>query len=456
MRHLVVRSSSGCSCIRPKEGIPNQPEHAQTRVLANAATEYFRIASDRSRSNRRGSIMTLFAVLLFALLPLMALIVHTGFVTLTRRQMQTAVNTGAIEGLRFRDELSEPDRRQQVSRLVASLFDDDLTPGNGDPMQFGAGPLLDITGGQTLGSSDFRALTTVSVPDDRAWKPELESNTGDDRHGDQVAGNYVYDVTDPDHDSHEESSDYSREDFEPQAGGDSFLVRLRRTRLPDGTAPPLDDVLNVSSTGPTIPFLFGRVPYGNADGGTSLLNQRERGTVVRATAIAKASPALTVGTWSSDVGVGAAPIWVEQTQWDGLDDGVAENVTISGATLLDTGMLLFGTFDDRPVVAVGDTLESVPPGAAVSVMGERYVPVYRVLTSGNRYVVGFGLADFSIDQSAGGTITRITSRIGEGNCSAHWRANLSAVPAADLIELLANRNSQHQPLLAPALVRAIE
>ena len=51
-----------------------------------------------SSSRRRGVVLTWFAVLLFALLPLMMLIVHLGMVTLTRRQMQTAVNTAALEG----------------------------------------------------------------------------------------------------------------------------------------------------------------------------------------------------------------------------------------------------------------------------------------------------------------------------------------------------------------------
>ena len=93
---------------------------------------------------RRGSILTWFAVFLFAALPFMALLVHLGMVTLTWRQMQTAVNTAAIEGLRFRDELSDADRRVQVQELVSALFDDDLDSSNGDTMQFGAGPDIEF------------------------------------------------------------------------------------------------------------------------------------------------------------------------------------------------------------------------------------------------------------------------------------------------------------------------
>ncbi len=55
---------------------------------------------------RQGSTLPLFAVLLFAMIPLMSLIVHVGLITLTRRQMQTAVNTAALEGLRD-DAMSE-------------------------------------------------------------------------------------------------------------------------------------------------------------------------------------------------------------------------------------------------------------------------------------------------------------------------------------------------------------
>lgn len=406
------------------------------------------IQSCKPRS-RRGSIMTLFAVLLFALLPLMALIVHTGFITLTRRQMQTAVNTAAKEGLRI--ELASPagKSRNDVSTLVSLVFDDDLDTNNDSlDMTLGAGPNVSMTDGVAFSGSNFRASRQLQVNSGNVdgYQPVLEINSGDAAHGDMIVGQYVSGgsrVEDP--------TSYLRNDFTPAGTpNDAFLVRMRRTDNDNGTG--LDEVAGISSRGTPVPYLFGRVPYGNEGGGTSLLNQRERGTIVRATAIARQVSALTVGPYSAAVGSGAAPIWVEQTQWNALTNDVPETLTVSGTTLLDPGMSVFGEFVNRQVVAVGDTIAT---SAADSIAGERYVPVYRVLASGNRRVIGFGLADFAINLVTGGTITRRTSRVGTDNCSAHWRQDLSAVPAADLTELLANRNTQDQPLLAPTLVRTI-
>jgi len=96
---------------------------------------------------RRGTVLTWFAIFLFVLMPLMTLIVHLGMVTLTRRQMQTAVNSAAMEGLRLRDDdsLSETQRRERVRDLVSSVFDDNLNPsGTVDALNLGAGPIIGI------------------------------------------------------------------------------------------------------------------------------------------------------------------------------------------------------------------------------------------------------------------------------------------------------------------------
>lgn len=402
----------------------------------------------RYRSLRRGSILTWFAVFLFALLPLMTLVVHVGMVTLTRRQMQAAVNTAAIEGLRFRNDasLTEAERREQARELVSAVYDDTLDTldtSDGDALRLGAGPVISFDDEPTdisLPGTDFKAARTVRRANIGVYDPVLELNESNEVHGDMLRGTYTSGV------AHTEDNDYTRsDDFNPEANGDAFLVRLRRT----DNVSDLDSQFGVSSHGPPVPFLFGRGPYG----GREFLNQRERGTIVRATAIAHAVPALTVGPYSPDAEFGAAPIWVEQTQWDSLVTDASGNLSISGSTLLVSGLTPLGEFVAPQVVAVGDSLVTAVPA---QISGERFVPIYRVLTSGNRYVIGFGLAEFAIDPVTGGTITRRSSSIGQGNCSAHWRANLASVPAGDLSELLAARNSQAEPLLAPALVRSID
>ncbi|MEZ6066744.1 MAG: hypothetical protein R3B90_13795 [Planctomycetaceae bacterium] len=397
--------------------------------------------------------MPLFAVLLFALLPLMALVIHAGFVTLTRRQMQTAVHTAAIEGLRFRDDasLSEPERRGQVRDLVAAVFDDNLNSDGTDAMQFGAGPTLDINSGVELGDSDFRALTTVSVPSERAFKPELQLNETDQVHGDMVRGSSVFDPIDPDHDSHEESPDYSREDFESQPGGDAFLVRLRRTRSPDGTAPPMDAVPGVSSTGPTVPVLFGRGPYG----GTEFLNRRERGTIVRATAIAQARPVITVEVPAPSDGLdeGLALFDIQRSSWDSL---TSTSVTFATNGAFDSGVS--GRLIVRQVLTLGeetDALGSTRADGELELDADRIVPIVDSINGTDR-VIAFGLIRLT---GSGGsyTLSRLPEAVVPRNASAQFLIPVS-VSGADFEDVWAafQAVSGFGVALAPGLVRAIE
>ncbi|MFN5957579.1 MAG: pilus assembly protein TadG-related protein, partial [Planctomyces sp.] len=58
----------------------------------------------RGRAGRRGNILLGFAILLFAIFALAALVIDLGVRSMTQRQMQTAVDAAAVEGLRFRDD----------------------------------------------------------------------------------------------------------------------------------------------------------------------------------------------------------------------------------------------------------------------------------------------------------------------------------------------------------------
>ena len=405
----------------------------------------FEVRSDRHQ--RSGVVLVLFAVLLFVILPLMALVIDLAYVQLTRRQMQTAVNTAALEGLRFRDD--NVDGRQAAVEIVSNVFDDDFDSSNGDQLYFDAGPNFGYSGGIPVSNGTFQASATINVPGGSSY-PVLAENLSNSANGDLVAGNWVYDQSDPAKDEHVEAADYLREDFavvseaDSQAGNyDAFLVRMRRTEESFSDA-------DAATTGTAVPFLFGRGIIDRQE----LMARRERGSIVRATAIAHAVPAMTVGPYSADVGQGAAPVWIEKSQWDLLVNDVATTLTIAGTELQDAGgSANIGEFVTRQVVTVGDSL-NLGPVEAVS--GERYVPIYQMLSSGNRYVIGFGLADFTIDPVAGGTITRREKQIGESNASAHWKADLGSIPTGDLNEFLSVRNSQEEPLLAPALVQSIE
>src|SRR5947209_5644681 len=105
----------------------------------------------RLKPRRNGNVLALTAVILSLLLGVAALALDLALVPLTRRQMQTAVNTAALEGLRGRDDPNGADvGRNNASRFSALVFDDDLDPGNGDTLNLGAGPVLTFQGGTSV------------------------------------------------------------------------------------------------------------------------------------------------------------------------------------------------------------------------------------------------------------------------------------------------------------------
>ena len=57
----------------------------------------------RTRHARRGYVLVMVAMLAFAFFALAALVIDMGMVRLTQRQMQSATDSAALEGLRFRD-----------------------------------------------------------------------------------------------------------------------------------------------------------------------------------------------------------------------------------------------------------------------------------------------------------------------------------------------------------------
>lgn len=413
------------------------------------------------------------ALLLFAWFALVALSVDLGLVSLTRVQMQTAVDASAIEGMRLRNlrddgYASDCLRRIAARDLVARTFDDDGDPANGDPRQFGAGPLIDMTPGLT----PLDAGRTFSLPDPRAYKPRLEFNLGNLPHGDFVDGRY-----DPTADQSpaaglEEDAAYARPDFAPAPGWDTaslppcpaempapgaeplsgqggllsadheaFLARLRRTPDRDG----LDAVPGVSSGAPALPLLFGRgAAVGAAPDGVPSI--RRDGIVVRATAIARSRPALRVGLPPADGRVpGALDFAVTRQMAGALEslgapaaitiapDGVltaASDVTdVVGAVLLPAGTVVGRYASSAAAVAtVGNLVDVAPsrsclPGVTGAAM--HYAPVFIPLGSPPvDRVVGFVAVRTTFDvcgavPPTAVTITRGAHGVGWANATAH-------------------------------------
>ena len=261
--------------------------------------------------DRHGVALVLFVLLVFVFLAIATVVIDIGRAYVTQNQMQVAVDTAALEGVRLRDAdayqtLSNTARRPRVSNLVRKVFDDDLAPtlptagllggptipgDDADAMNFGAGPIFSIQGG----TGPLNAQGVIQVPVVPFWDdPILQDNGGNatgsqapnQAHGDQVSGTYFADL------GHEETALYERADFRhglaaEYYAGLSYLVRMRRT----GTTNALDNVNGVSMSGPTIPFLFGLGSLMMASSGTGY-DPRRDGLSVRATAIASGVPAL--------------------------------------------------------------------------------------------------------------------------------------------------------------------
>ncbi|MFN0102802.1 MAG: pilus assembly protein TadG-related protein [Bryobacteraceae bacterium] len=365
--------------------------------------------------------MLLQAVLLvFAFFGIAALVVDLGYVRLSQVQMQSGADTAALEGLRGRDELGEAGRRDEARLFVTRTY---LDPA-GERL-VGAGPEPTLSGGITGGN----ASQLLSVSADPVYRPALEPNLANATHGDMVAGTYTGGQG-------AENGAYERTDFDP-AGTGAFLVRLRRT---DGRN-PLDTPDGATvSTGRSLPLLFGLGTTLQGAPGADY-NVRFDGITVRAAAIADGRPARRVSSGF------AAPFGLTRTYWDAMPDGAPVAVSVDGAGVLSSGGAVAGLFLTGPVNRVG--LAVTPAGAALTVTGTFYVPLYEVIGGASR-VVGFGY--LSAASGAGVMqLARTRNRMAGGGASVHVAEGFAGVPNLDLI--LAANNALDGPLLVPALVR---
>ena len=407
---------------------------------------------------RRGYSIALLALLLFGMMALAALVIDLGLARLTQRQMQTAVDAAAIEGLRYRDRLPsgssttdlEQTRRDAASLIVAQLFDDDLDPTNGDDGivgtggAFGAGPIVEFSGG--AGDPSMNASQLLSLPTTPVFKPQsnggeagLRPNLPDDSRGDMVNGNFDRSTQnasysppggDRDLSLHEyvepSGGGYVRRNFttavddpstpENEALGNAFLVRMRRT----GEILPAD--VGVANT--TLPYLFGR-------GSLVARDQLGAGIKVRATAIAHAQPVVVVGVAQPGLSMlGRIDLAISSADWTSGNPTPAYFATSTGA--------------------IGEVV-----GASVSspTRSEGYIGIFSAVA--NNRVIGFGHVSI-----VAGTLSRLTPA---GRAGLIVHENVSAVPnrsmplaGSDLGLVFSERTrlfGANQLLLAPVSAR---
>lgn len=396
---------------------------------------------------QRGLILVQFALLLVALLASAALVVDVGLALLAQASLQTAADSAALEGLRFRDADGDEGRRARVAALVARSFDDDLDPSNGDALNVGAGPLLELSGGEP-GSN---ALATLSAPSPPVYDPVLEANFPDNAaNGDQVAGSF-----EPGAPAFEDPF-YGRTDFDVAApagaaAAPAFLVRLRRTPNLQGQ----DVVPGVASSGPPLPLLFG---LGSALHGEPAAGYqpREQGIAVRGTAIAATRRALAV--YAAAQALEPRPLLrvaIAAPQWQAAESFTlfvlpATGVLRAGASAgaAEAGLLL-ATAAER----VGAAIAPAPDAALPGTVADAILAIYAA--PDDRRVIGFCRAAVSLPAGGGLAPAAISFSRREPVVA----ANASAVAPAALLALasdsalLAAHGSLESAVYAAALVR---
>lgn len=406
-----------------------------------------------------------FGLLIWGILGIASLVIDWGYVNLTRVQMQNVADVAAAEGLRLRD--VDPDdpvagdfnRRVAAGQLATWSYDDDFDP-TGDLMQFGAGPDVTLTGGQT----DLNAMQNLAVQPVPVYKPALQWNDEQNvRHGDMVSGTFGIPEAECTIEwPHRECSNYARTDFTPaelesSPTAEAFLVRLRRSVRPDGTQSSgnLDLVPGVSSAGPTLPLMFGLGSTVQAQ--TDPPGIRTTGMTVRATAIADARPARGVGLpdpVSLPPHLGVTPFALERPAWrDLLTVDTPVSGSVDGAGVIRVGGTLIGRFS-TPVLSIGEGIVAQPPeGGTVTIDG--YVPLYEEIVGIDRAV---GFARIEMTGSAPGSVQLIRRQgqvAPENSTSAILPTfPIDLEPEAITLVFDANLNLQEEgALLAPTLVR---
>jgi hypothetical protein len=284
--------------------------------------------------------MVLFALVVVVILGTIGLVIEMGTVRVTRERMQSAADAVALEVLRERDwdpgGTGDPyarDRgRRERNRVLASWTFANQLQGTYEESEQGAGPFIDMT--PSVPEADFVNRSLIlnevghSVP---VLRTNYDGSGGvlNKKNGDIVSGTFKgYDggsIGFGGNPIYRENGDYDRVDFTAANGpdapmADSVLVRLRRTvphGQPGGPWNDLED--HVSSSGWTMPLVFGLGSTFIGSDPTQGYSIRHHGLPMRATAIAQAKPAVRIGVPNPSMGaewaVGAGPLVFRFAEW---------------------------------------------------------------------------------------------------------------------------------------------
>ena len=306
-------------------------------------------------------------LLIIALVGVLALTLDFGFVLMSRRSLQTAVDTAALEGARDIGGAG----REHARDITRNVFDDDLDP-TANNTTLGAGPdqslvQRDAQDRAQLGLGTGDALDNAA---DYIFRPDPQLNEGNEQHGDFVRGDYSVNAAT----NFSESSSYVRDDFTADTNGGAFLARIRRTPQRSGIANPLDRVAGESSSGTGSPLLIGHLAWFTTP--SSGYDIRRDGVMIRATAIADDTAIVNVGSANHPSLYSAIPYALSS------DDNQWYQIAAVRNTVGEVAQLV----DSDPSDA------DIDPTNFAAITDVGYAPVLWQL-NGSQYVVGFQLLD---------------------------------------------------------------
>lgn len=454
----------------------------------------------RQDSKRRGNAMVIFALVAFTMFGVAGLAIDMGYVWLTRRQMQTAVDAAAREGMRFRDNIPQPlidnlqadndfmatvgpppatpqtltdpswtlwrenARRWLVRMQIVATYADAMDVATGNKIQYGAGPAFDVTGG--MGDANaFQTLTPAAQG--VVYKPDVQLNVNNVTEGDMVALNSGPNANFPAGAVGNETDDYQQRDFTvagKDTAADSFLVRLRRTNDPQGNVRnPVDVQPGISTSGNALPLIFARGSLITSPNPAPRDSARHVGIPVRATAIASGKPAASVGLPNADhLLMGVTPFALDNLALWNVEAFAKAPVT---ATFDATGKIIvttsgFGAGPHGRFLANSPTVlgQPVPPAAPLTAQNiTGFVPIYQSVANASNTtvdrVVGFGMVIMTPTGNVNEVqLTMLPSQIAPENVSATLTAQV-VLDGAESTAVWSAFKALQAPVLAPALVR---
>ena len=300
---------------------------------------------------RRGGILILVILLMFAIFAVAGLLIDIGMARLTQTRLQSVTDAAALDG---GWQMALGSDQTAIRDAAADRTDELFGTWSPKTLEFEGG--YDLDGDGVLESSQKINTTTIGQP----ILPSLNHNTSNESSGDIVLGDHDDSLIPSTLPGLPTGYDRSPGFVVDSDSPNSILVRLRRTNeesIPGGTA-------------------WGNLPYLWARGSLLGFGAKGQGIAVRGETIAKLTPATAVGDAISEL----------------LPPALAGAIPVTEVTseTFDRNSLL--TFSGSP--QIGSLVTNAPNP---SLTGIGYLPIAKQMSSGDWKVIGFMFASVTED-----------------------------------------------------------